>query len=149
MNRLARSLVSVVVGVFVFLGVTVAVTEGLTAYVWPSLMIGVPAGVVAGVAAVPLVFFRLAARAERRNTGQVSERTRRNLSVTAAAITGFVGGSGLTLAVAMTQAVGLATAILVAALPAGVLTAAVVGLVVARRHRRSARASTSPPTEFE
>jgi Zn-dependent protease len=149
MNRFPRALLSVAVGVLVFLGVTVAVTEGLTAYVWPSLMVGVPAGVVAGVAAVPLVFFRLAARAERRNTGQVSERTRRNLSVTAAAITGFVGGSGLAVAVAMTQAVGLATAILVAAIPAGLLTAVVAGIVVARRHRCSARASPSPPPEFE
>ena len=149
MNRLPQALLSVAVGVFVFLGVTIAVTEGLAPFVWPSLMLGVPAGVVAGVAAVPLVFFGIAYRSERRNTGRASERTRRRLSITAAAIGGFVIGSGLTLAVVMTQAIGLATAILVAALPAGLLTAVVAAIVVARRHRRSARASTSSPTEFD
>lgn len=149
MNRLSQALLSVAVGVVVFLGVTIAVTEGLASIVWPSLMLGVPVGGVAGVAAIPLVFFGIAYRSERRNTGRASERTRRHLSITVAAIGGFVIGSGLTLAVAMTQAIGLATAILVAALPAGVLTAVVAGIVVARRHRRSARPSTSPPPDFE
>lgn len=148
MNRLPRALLSVAVGILVFLGVTVAVTEGLAPFVWPSLMLGVPAGVVAGVAAVPLVFLGIAYRSERRNTGRASERTRRHLSITAAAIGGFVVGSGLTLAVMMTQAIGLATAIL-AALFAGLLAAVLAGIAVARRHRRSARASTSSPTEFE
>ena len=148
MNRLPRALLSVAVGVLVFLGVTVAVTEGLAPFVWPSLMLGVPAGVVAGVAAVPLVFLGIAYRSERRNTGRASERTRRHLSITAAAIGGFVVGSGLTLAVVMTQAIGLATAIL-AALFAGLLTAVLAGIAVARRYRRSARVSTSSPTEFE
>jgi len=149
MNRLPRSLLSVAVGVLVFLGVTVAVTEGLAPYVWPSLMLGVPAGIVAGVAAVPLVFFGIAYRSERRQTGQASARTRRNLLITAAAIGGFVVGSGLALTVAMTQAIGLATAIVVAAIPAGLLTAVIAGIVVARRHRRSARGLTSPPTGSE
>lgn len=149
MNRLPQALLSVAVGVFVFLGVTIAVTEGLAPFVWPSLMLGVPAGVVAGVAAVPLVFFGIAYQSERQNTGRASERTRRHLSITAAAIGGFVVGSGLALAVAMTQAIGLATAILVAALPAGVLTAVGAAIVVARRHRRSSRASISPPTDVE
>ena len=148
MNRLPRALLSVAVGVLVFLGVTVAVTEGLAPFVWPSLMLGVPAGVVAGVAAVPLVFLGIAYRSERRNTGRASERTRRHLSITAAAIGGFVVGSGLTLAVVMSQAIGLATAIL-AALFAGLLTAVLAGIAVARRYRRSARASTSPPTGSE
>jgi len=112
-------------------------------------MLGVPAGVAAGVAAIPLVFFGIAYRSERRNTGRASERTRRHLSITVAAIGGFVVGSGLALAVAMTQAIGLATAILVAALPAGVLTAVVAAIVVARRYRRSSRASISPPTDVE
>jgi cytochrome bd-type quinol oxidase subunit 2 len=149
MNRLPRALLSVAVGVVVFLGVTIAVTEGLAPYVWPSLMVGVPAGGVAGVAAVPLAVFGLAAWAERRQTGRVSERTRRNLSTTAAALGGFVVGSALAFAVAMTQAIGLATAMLVAAMPAGLFTAAVAGILVARRHRRLARASAPPSTDVE
>lgn len=147
MNRLPRALASVAVGIVVFGVLTVAVTEGLAPYVWPSLMLGVPAGGVAGIAAVPLAFFGLTAWAERRQTGRASDRTRRNLSVTVAAVGGFGVGSGLAFVVAMTQTIGLATAILSIALPAGLLTAAVAGSVVARRHHLSAHASTSPTTD--
>ena len=149
MNRLPRALLSVAVGVLVFLGVTIAVTEGLAPYVWPSLMVGVPVGGVAGVAAVPLAVFGLAARAERRQTGRVRKRTRRDLSTTAAVLGGFVVGGALAFAAAMTQAIGLATTMLVVAVPAGLLTATVAGIVVARRHRRLTRTSAPPSPDIE
>ena len=149
MNRLPRALVSVAVCVGVFGVTTATVTEGLASYVWPSLMLGIPVGGVAGIAAAALTFLGLAAWAERRQTGRVRKRTRRDLSTTAAVLGGFVVGGTLAFAAAMTQAIGLATTMLVVAMPAGLLTATIAGIVVARRHRRLTRTSAPPSPDIE
>jgi len=132
MNKLVKSIASLLVGILAFVVVGVAVTEALSPYVWPSLMLGVPAGLVAGAVALPLTYLGLTYWGERRETGQASEKTRRRLRSLAGATVGFAGGGGLAVAVVWTQAVGLASAMLFAGVPVGVLSAVVVGYLAYR-----------------
>jgi hypothetical protein len=144
MHTIAKAGVSLLVGVAGFVVVTVGVTEALAPHVWPALMLGLPAGAVAGVVGAALAFVGLTARAERRETGSVSTRTARRLWATlAAAAAGVVVGVS-TVAILATQAVGLATAILLGGVPAALVAAAVAALLVVRRYRREPPRGTTP-----
>jgi len=54
MGKYIKCLGSLLVGVLGFLAVGIGVTEALDPYVWPSAMLGLPAGIVAGAALLPL-----------------------------------------------------------------------------------------------
>lgn len=129
-----RFLVSLFGGLVAALAVGVGVTAALDPYLWPSALVGLPAGVVAGVTALPLTYFGLAYLAERRR-GRVSTSTAARLWATVAAVGAFVGAGGLAVALLWTLAVGLATALLLGGV-VGVVAAAVAALAVSRRVRR-------------
>jgi type III secretory pathway component EscV len=57
-----RTLVSIAVAVLALLAVGVGVTAALDPYVWPSLVVGIPAGVVAALVAGGLTYRRRAPR---------------------------------------------------------------------------------------
>jgi hypothetical protein len=133
MNKLVKSITSLLVGMLAFAVVGIGVTEALAPYVWPSAMLGLPAGLIAGAVALPLTYLGLTYWSERRETGEASAKTRRRLRTLAGATVGFVGGGGLAVAVVSTQAVPLASAMLFAGFPVGVLSAMVVGYLAYRR----------------
>ncbi len=56
--RVRNVLVSLLAGVVVFGLGTVLVTEALSPYVWPSLMVGLVVGTVVGALAAALVWYR-------------------------------------------------------------------------------------------
>lgn len=133
MHTYAKALLSLAVGLLGLVAVGVTVTVLLDPYVWPSLMLGVPAGLVAGVALVPLTYFGLTYWSERRTPDGPSAKTTRRLWTTVAAAVGFVVGGALATAVLWTQAVGFATAMLIAGLPAGVLASVLAAFLAFRR----------------
>jgi hypothetical protein len=133
MNTLVRSLASLLAGVLAFAVVGVGVTALLDPYVWPSALLGLPAGLVAGTVALPLTYLGLTARGERRETGRVSARTGRRLRTLAGATVGFLVVGGLAMAVVWTMAVSLATAMVFVGFPAGLLGAVVAGYLAFRR----------------
>ncbi|MFC7131709.1 MULTISPECIES: hypothetical protein [Salinibaculum] len=141
MNTLLKALAALLAGFVGFALVGIAVTEALDPYIWPSAMLGLPVGLLAGVATAALAYLGLTALDERASTGSVSERTRRRTLATVAAVLGFAGGGGLAVAVLASQQVGVATAILSGGLPVGLVTAAVAAYAVGRRNRRH----ESPP----
>lgn len=145
MNTVLKIVGSLLVGVLGFLAVGIGVTEALDPYVWPSAMLGLPAGLTAGIALVPLTYLGLTYREEIAATGQASERTARRFWTTVAAIGGFAAGGGLAMAVLWTQAVGLATAMIFGGLPVGIVTAALAAYLVSRRVRADPAAPESPP----
>jgi len=133
MNTFAKSLVSFLAGILVFAVVGVGVTEALAQYVWPSAMLGLPAGLVAGTVSVPLTYLGLSYREERRETGAASAVTRRRLRTLGGATAGFVLGWGISTTAFMTQGVGLATAMILVGFPVGVFAAVTVGYLAFRR----------------
>jgi len=133
MNTIGKSLVSLLAGILAFLVVGVGVTEALASYVWPSAMLGLLAGLVAGAVAIPFMYLGLTYRNERREAGQPSVKTRRRLRTLLGATAGFVLGGGLAMAAVSTQAVGLATTVLLVGFPAGLLAAVVGGYLAFRR----------------
>lgn len=133
MNTLAKSIVSLVAGVIAFAVVCIGVTEALAPYVWPSVMLGLPAGLVAGTVTVPLTFLGLRYREERRETGAVSAETRRRLRTLGGATAGFVLGWVLSTAAFSTQGVGLATTMILVGLPVSAFAAVTVGYIAVRR----------------
>lgn len=143
MNKYVKGLASLVVGVLGFLVVGIGVTELLDPYVWPSLMLGLPVGLVVGIALIPLTYLSLTYREERRATGTASENTVRRFWTTTAALFGFVTGGGLAVVVLSTQAMGLASAILLAGFPVGIVSGVLAAYLVFRRdwERRSPPAS--------
>lgn len=143
MNTYVNALASLLVGVLGFVTVGVAVTELLAPYVWPSLMLGIPVGLAVGLGLVPLTYLGLTYRDERRTTGRASQRTVRRFWTTMAALVGFVAGGGTAVVVLSTQAMGLASAILFAGVPIGIVSGALAGYLVFRRdwERRSPPAS--------
>jgi uncharacterized protein (DUF2062 family) len=141
MNEYVKTIASLLVGVCGFLGVGVAVTELLAPYVWPSLMIGVPVGVVTGMVLVPLTYLSVTYWEERRATGTASQRTVRRFWATTAALVGFVVGGGGVVVALTTQPVGLASAMLLAGLPVGALSGVLAASLVLRRHKKR----RSPP----
>ncbi|APW99605.1 hypothetical protein CHINAEXTREME_18325 [Halobiforma lacisalsi AJ5] len=145
MNTVLKLVGSLFVGVLAFLVVGIGVTEALDPYVWPSLMLGLPAGLVAGIALIPLTYLGFTYREEVAATGQASERTARRLRATVAGIAGFVVGGGLATAALSTGAVGLATAMLFGGLPVGLVVAAVAAFLASRRGRSDRTAPGSPP----
>lgn len=146
MNTVVKLVGSLFVGVLGFLAVGIGVTELLDPYVWPSLMLGLPAGIAAGIALVPLTYLGVTYREELAADGGVSERTRRRFWATAAAIAGFVVGGGLAMIALSTMAIGIATAMLFGAVPVGTLAAALAAYVVARRDWAGGVSPGSPPT---
>lgn len=136
MVRVLRAAGSLLAGALAFLAVAIAVTAVLDPYVWPSALIGLPAGVVAAVATVPLVYLGVTYWQERA-AGQPTGRTRRRLRITAAAVAGFVVGGLLVVVALSAGAVGVATAILLGGLPAGLLSAAAAAYLVARHDRQN------------
>ncbi|HKJ58498.1 MAG TPA: hypothetical protein VKA37_04660 [Halobacteriales archaeon] len=135
MTKLTRAIGSLVVGGIAFVVVGVGVTEGLAPYIWPSAMLGLPAGLVAGVATVAMAYLGLTYRAERAEAGRASTRTVARFWATAAAILAFVLAGGAAMLVLAAGAVGLATAMLLGGLPIGIVAALVAGYVVDRRVR--------------
>lgn len=124
-----RAVGSLLAGVVAFGLGTVVVTEALDPYVWPSLVLGLPVGVVLGVSTVLVAYAGSTYSAERRETGRVSARTRRWWWTTLAAVGAGVVGSGLSVGVLATQAIGLALALLVG-LAVGLLAATVAAALV-------------------
>lgn len=120
-------------GVTFVLG-TVAVTEALSPYVWPSLLVALPVGVVVGFSTVALAYVGLGYRRERRETGAVSTGTRRRLRAVVAAVVAAVVVGGATVGGLATAAFGLALA-LFAGLAVGFVAAAVAATVVWVRGR--------------
>jgi hypothetical protein len=141
MNGYVKWLASLFVGILGFLVVGVGVTELLDPYVWPSLMLGLPVGLVVGIAFIPLTYLGLTYWEEGRATGTASRNTVRRFRTTAAAFVGFVAGGGIAVALS-TQAVGLASAILLAGFPAGIVSGGLAAYLVFRRGRKR----RSPPT---
>ncbi|MFC4541375.1 hypothetical protein ACFO5R_05485 [Halosolutus amylolyticus] len=146
MNTVLKIAGSLLVGVLGFLAVGIGVTEALAPYVWPSAMLGLPAGLVVGIALAPLTYLGVTYWEERAAAGQVTERTARRFWTTVAAIGGFVGGGGLAMAVLWTQAVGLATAMIFGGLPVGIVTAVLAAYLVSRRDWTGRASPSSPPT---
>ncbi|MBX0296719.1 hypothetical protein [Haloarcula nitratireducens] len=144
MNTLRKSVVSLFAGVLAFAIVGVGVTEALAPHIWPSAMLGLPAGLVAGLVALPLTYLGLTYRTERRATGRASARTRRRLRTVAGATVGFVVGGGLAMAVVWTQAIGLATAIVFVGFPVAFLSAIVAGYIAFRRSPVDRQPPSSP-----
>jgi hypothetical protein len=64
MNRLPSGVVSVVAGVLALLLVGGVVTESLASRIWPSLLVGLPAGVLAGAFTAAVVYRRLRRRVD-------------------------------------------------------------------------------------
>lgn len=133
MNTIAKSLASLLVGVLSFVVVGVGVTEALAPYIWPSALIGVPAGLLAGTISIPITYLGVTYWSERRKTGQASATTRRRLRTVVGASLGFIGGGGFAVALLSTQAVGIAAAMIFAGLPVGLLAAVVAGYLTFRR----------------
>lgn len=134
MGKYIKYLGSLLVGVLGFLAVGIGVTEALDPYVWPSAMLGLPAGIVAGAAVLPLTYLGLTYWEERTATGTASPETSRRLWATVAAILGFLGGGGLAMIVLSTQAMGLVTAILFGGVPVGIVSAVLAAYFVFHRN---------------
>ena len=145
MNTITKSLASLLVGVLSFVVVGVGVTEALAPYIWPSALIGVPAGLLAGTVSIPITYLGVTYWSERRETGQASATTRRRLRTVVGASLGFIGGSVLGVVILSTQAIGIATAIIFAGLPIGLLAAVVVGYLTFRRGPSNRRPPNSTP----
>mgnify|MGYP000135606211 CR=1 FL=1 len=133
MNTFVKSLASLLAAVLVFAAVGIGVTALLDPYLWPSAMLGLPAGLLAGTVALPLTYLGLTYRDEQRETGRASARTRRRLRTLAGATAGFLVVGGLALAVVWTQAVAFAGAMLFVGVPAGLVGAVVGGYLAFRR----------------
>ncbi|MFT4920968.1 MAG: hypothetical protein ACI8XM_000160 [Haloarculaceae archaeon] len=56
MHRVIKLAGSLLAGVLAFLVVGIGVTAALAPYVWPSLLLGLPAGIAAGIAVAPLAY---------------------------------------------------------------------------------------------
>lgn len=144
MNKRTKAIASLFVGVLGFFVVGIGVTELLDPHVWPSLMLGLAAGLIVGVALIPLTYLGVTYWEERRATGTGSQDTVRRFRTTAAAFVGFVAGGGIAVAVLSTQATGLASAILLAGLPAGAVSGTLAAYLVFRRDSGRRPPSTSP-----
>lgn len=128
------ALVSLLAGGAAFLVGTVAVTEALSPYVWPSLLVGLPVGLVAGLSTVALTYVGLGYRREHRGTGAVSTGTRRRLQATVAAVVAGMVVGGATVGGLATAALGLALALL-AGIGVGLVAAVVAATLVWVRTR--------------
>lgn len=142
MDKLTRVIGSLIAGTVASVAVGVGVTEALAPYVWPSAMLGLPAGIVAGVAAAALGFLWLTARTERARVGRASSRTTSRLWATGAAVLAFVLVGGAATFVLAAGSVGVATALLTGGLPIGLVAAALAGYLTSRRIR-----TRNPPGE--
>ncbi|MFC7212618.1 hypothetical protein ACFQO4_00805 [Saliphagus sp. GCM10025334] len=147
MNSILKVAVSVFVGLLGLLVVGVGVSEALDPYVWPSVMLGLPAGLVSGIVLAVLTYQGVTYREEVADTGRATARTVGRLRPTAAGIVGFVVGGGLAAVVLWTQAVGLATAMIFGGLPVGIIAAVLAALLVFRRNGTSSASSGSPPAK--
>lgn len=143
MNNYVKGIASLFVGVLGFVVVGVGVTKLLDPYVWPSLMLGLPLGLVAGIALIPLTYLGVTYWEEQRATGTVSLKTVRRFWTTTATLLGFVAGGGLAVVVLSTQAMGLASAILLGGLPIGIVSGVLVAFLV---YRRDWEGRSSPPS---
>jgi putative flippase GtrA len=146
MTKLATSIVSLLVGVLAFAVVGVGVTEALASRIWLSAMIGLPAGIIAGAIATPLTYLGVRYWRERQEMGRASATTRRRLRTLIGATVGFLVGGGLAMAIVSTQAVPLASSMLFAGFPVGLLSALVVGYLTFRRGPSDGGPSGSTPT---
>jgi hypothetical protein len=146
MHTIARAIVSLLAGVLSFAVVGVGVTEALAPHIWLSAMIGLPAGLIAGAIATPLTYLGLIYWSEHREMGRASATTRRRLRTLLGASAGFVVGGGGAVVLLSTQALPLASSLLFAGLPIGLLSALVVGYLTFRRGPRDGAPSGSTPT---
>jgi hypothetical protein len=139
MNKYMKIITSLLAGTVGFLAVGVGVTALLAPYVWPSLLLGVPVGLVAGAALVPFTYLGVTYWEERHEAGAASRNTVRRFWTTVAAVTGFVAGGGFAVVVLWSQASGLASALLLGGFPVGVVSGALAAYLVFQRdwERRS------------
>jgi hypothetical protein len=141
MRTILKASVSLLVGFLAFVGIGVSVTEILTPHIWPSAMIGLPTEILAGIVAVSLTYLAVTYWSERQETGPVSVTTQKRIRILIAGLLGFLGAGGLAMAIALTQPVGLAAALLFIGLPAGVSIAVLSGYLAFRQTRRRSRPS--------
>ncbi|MGM0388240.1 MAG: hypothetical protein ACQEP0_06935 [Natrinema limicola] len=134
MGKWIKRLGSLLAGVFGFLAVGIGVTAALEPYIWPSAILGLPAGIIAGVALVPLTYLGLSYWEERTTTGTASPETSRRFWATVAAILGFLGGGGLAMIVLSMQAIGLAAAMLFGGVPVGIGSAVLAAYFASHRN---------------
>jgi len=134
MGKWIKRLGSLLVSVFGFLAVGIGVTVALEPYIWPSAMLGLPAGVIAGAALFPLTYLGLTYWEERTATGTASPETSRRFWTTVAAILGFLGGGGLAMIVLSMQAIGLAAAMLFGGVLVGIGSGVLAAYVVSHRN---------------
>jgi hypothetical protein len=132
MHTFLKAAASLVAGAVVGLFAGIGATAALAPHVWPSLLLGVPAGLAVGGGTALFAYVGLTAWAERRDTGSVSARTGRRLRATLVALAAGVVTAALVATVAAVGGGGVAAATLVA-LVAGVVTAALAALLVSRR----------------
>lgn len=136
MNRTIRLLGSLAVGIVALVAVGVGVTALLDPYVWPSAMLGIPAGVVAGVSAVVLLYAGLTVRDERERTGSLSPRTRTLALASVGGVAGLAGAVAVSAVALVGLGMGLASAMLFVGVPAALVLAAagaLAGVMYGRR----------------
>jgi len=131
MKRATTVVVSLLGGAFVGLIVTVALAVLLAPYLWPAPLVALPIAVVVGVWTVGPTYVWLTYRAERRETGTVTERTSRRLRGVAGALAGLLLVGGLAGAFTYVSAGGLAEATFTG-VPVGVVGALVAGYLATR-----------------
>jgi hypothetical protein len=136
MHKIVHVGLSVVAGVLAFIGVGAGVTELLAPHIWPSALLGLPAGLLAGAITMPLTYLSVAYLEERQTTGHASERTRRRLQLFGSAITAFLLGGGLALGLLFAANVGIATGMVISGGIGAVVATAVVGILATRQPPR-------------
>jgi hypothetical protein len=133
MQKIAHGGLSVIAGVFAFVGVGVGVTELLAPHIWPSALLGLPAGLLAGAVTIPLAYLSIAYLGERRARGHASKRTRRRLRLLGGALSAFLLGGGLALLLLLAANIGIATGMVFSGGVGVVVAAAVVGFLASRQ----------------
>lgn len=104
---------ALVAGLAVFVGVGVAVTELASAWIEFSLFVGLPAGIIAGVATTAAVAFGLSQQASPRLARIAGGMVRFGAAFLLVAVSLGVLGSGIVLNIAVAIAVGLVAAVVI------------------------------------
>lgn len=143
MNTYLKAAASLLAGLVVALAVGIGVTAALAPYIWLSPMLGIPAGLVAGVATVALAYLGLTYREERAAHGQASSLTVVRLWATVAAVVAFVLVGGAATWLLTLGTMGLASAMLTVGGPVGTGAALVAAYLTARRVARRADGGAS------
>lgn len=142
MNGVFKAAVALLAGLLGFVAGTLVVTASLDPYIWPSLIVGLPVGLVVGATLLVATLSGLRYR-ERRATDELTP------GVVAMVRAGIVGVAACVVVVpvgvvAVVTGFGqLGIALLVAGLPAAVLLAGTVAYLTTDRTGRSGRGQTA------